>query len=160
MKRLSSIAVLCLFALASTTEAQNDSPPGYADVVIAPDSANPGRVVITIESVEDPANGRIRCGRSADDKCAGLSRITWSVQNNSPNAVTVRMTNFRNESTNDPEESPFNNDPQRPNIQNGQRRPIPANVRSSPTAGTYKYDIVVYDQSGNEIGKRDPRIDI
>ncbi len=29
----------------------------------------------------------------------------------------------------------------------------------SPTSGTYKYDIVVSDQSG-EIGRHDPRIDI
>jgi len=159
MKRLSPILLLSLFALAFSAEAQNDSPPGYADVVINPDLVNPGRVVVTIESVEDTSDGRIRCGRSANDKCTGMSRITWSIQNNSDNSVTVVMTSFYNETTKKPD-NPFNNDPRRNNIQNGRRRPLPRNIKNSPNAGTYKYIIIVYDQNDTEIGRLDPRIDI
>ena len=159
MKRSTMIFSLIFFAIASSTQAQNDSPPGYADVVIDKDPDNVGKVVITIKSVEDPADGRIRCGRSMNDKCKGMSRITWSIQNNSGVSVSVLMTKFKNETT-EADESPFNNDPRRNNIQNGQRRPLPRNMMNSPTSGTYKYDIVVYDQSGSEIGCHDPRIDI
>ncbi len=159
MKRWHSILVLGWFSLASSAMAQNDSPPGYADVVIVPDPDNAGRVVITIESVEDPTGGRIRCGRSANDRCTGLSRITWSIQNNSGNPVDVVMTSFYNETTSQAD-NPFNNDPRRNNIQDGRRRPLPQNIKNAPNEGTYKYHIVVYDRGGAEIGRLDPRLDI
>ncbi len=48
MKRSTMIFSLIFFAIASSTQAQNDSPPGYADVVIDKDPDNVGKVVITI----------------------------------------------------------------------------------------------------------------
>ena len=159
MKRMPMIFSLIFFAIASSTPAQEGSPPGNADVVIDKDPENQGKVVITIKSVEDPDNGRIRRGRNANDRCAGMSRITWSIQNNSDVTVDVLMTKFYNETTST-DESPFSNEPRGNNIQDGQSRPLAQNMKNSVNTGIYKYHIVVYDQSGNEIGDLDPRIDI
>lgn len=158
MKITMRIFVLTIFVFVGPAGAQ-DEPPGYADVVIDPDPNNQGKVIITIKSVEDPTNGRVKCGRGANDTCVGKSTITWSIQNNSGVTVDVVMTSFYNETTNQ-NDNPFNNDPRRNNIQDGRRRPLPRNIKNSPNNGTYKYHIVVYDRADNEIGRLDPRIDI
>jgi hypothetical protein len=80
------------------------------------------------------------------------------VYNNSGVDVRVVMTNF---TIGERRESPFNADPERGPIRTGDRRPVFRNIKNSPEEGTYKYDIIVYDLSGNEIAKPlDPRIDI
>ena len=60
--------------------------------MIDPDEQNQGKVIISIQSVEYPTDGKIKCGRGPNDKCKGQSRITWSIQNNSGINVRVVMT--------------------------------------------------------------------
>jgi len=164
MSRLTFSVVVVLLALSCTSQVQNqmenDSPPGYADVVIDKDQA--GAVTISIKSVEESMDspGHIRCGRSENDTCKAHSRITWSVYNNSGVDVRVVMTNF---TIGERRESPFNPDPERRPIRAGDRWPVFRNIKNSPVTGTYKYDIIVYDLSGNEpakLAELDPRIDI
>jgi hypothetical protein len=161
-KALSVVVVLlalsCARQVENLNQPEDDSPPGYADVVITDHATKPNEVDISIQSVEDPAGGMIRCGRSANDKCKGHSRITWSVQNNSKyDRVEITMTNFKIGET---ATNPFNQDPGKNNIGKNDRVPVFKNVKGSPTSGSYKYDIVVKDDKGKQIGSKDPRIDI
>jgi hypothetical protein len=152
--------VVVLLALSCSSQVQNqeedDSPPGYADVVIGKNES--GVLTISIRSVEESADspGHIRCGRSENDKCKAHSPITWSVYNNSGVDVRVVMTNF---TIGERRESPFNLDPERKRIGTGDRRPVFRNIKNAPEESTYKYDILVY--SGDQVIVRlDPRIDI
>lgn len=156
MKRLSFFLALSLVGAVGLAEAQEE-PPGYADVIIVDGIDG---VAITITSVEDPNDGRIRCGRGADDRCEQGSSITWSIRNDSSYTVDVTMTDWTNETTG-ASENPFPNDPSRTNIGSGQRRPLPRQLRQNVVNGTYKYTIVVVDRGeGTEIGRLDPRLDI
>lgn len=167
MSRLTLSVVVVLFALScvgpqnveNQNANENESPPGYADVVIGPIDQQTGKAPVTIQSVEGPADGWIKCGRSPGDKCKAHSRITWSVQNNSGVDVRVVMDDFV---LGERRESPFNQNPSRPRIPKDARLPVFENVKQNPTSGSYKYWIRVYRfQDGDTtLGELDPRIDI